>query len=146
MRLYLDCCCYNRLFDDQNQPRIHEEAEAVKQVIESAKANDSILVGSDVLSMEVSRISDKERRDGILRLMERIDVSVPLDDMVQSRGLFLQGISAMHLMDSLHIASAEAGTADVFLTVDDRLYRMCQKIPLTVEVMNPTQFRRERLC
>ena len=33
VRIYLDACCLNRLTDDQNQPRIAAEAEAVEQLL-----------------------------------------------------------------------------------------------------------------
>ena len=33
MQIYLDVCCINRPFDDQNQDRIHLEAEAVISIL-----------------------------------------------------------------------------------------------------------------
>jgi len=46
-------------------------------------------------------------------------------------------------MDSLHIASAEAGHADVLLSTDDRLIRACKKLDLDVRVMNPVSYLAE---
>ena len=48
-------------------------------------------------------------------------------------------------MDSFHVASAEIGQADIFLTVDDKLIKLCRKIPLTVRVMNPLEYIEEVL-
>jgi hypothetical protein len=36
-RIYLDMCCFKRPFDDQRQPRIRREAEAVSTIIEQAE-------------------------------------------------------------------------------------------------------------
>ena len=33
MRIYWDECCLNRLTDDQSQPRVREEAEAIEQIL-----------------------------------------------------------------------------------------------------------------
>lgn len=42
--------------------------------------------------------------------------------------------------DSLHIASAEVGNADVFLTTDDKLEKMAEKLELGTRVINPLRF------
>lgn len=36
MRVYLDICCLKRPFDDQSQPRIHLEAEAVLALLDAS--------------------------------------------------------------------------------------------------------------
>ncbi|MHC5615704.1 MAG: hypothetical protein ACYTXA_33200 [Nostoc sp.] len=42
--------------------------------------------------------------------------------------------------DALHLAFAEAGEADIFLTTDDRLFRKAKQFQniLKIEVENPT--------
>lgn len=42
--------------------------------------------------------------------------------------------------DSLHIASAEEVNADVFLTTDDKLEKMAEKLKLGTRVINPLRF------
>ena len=34
MKVYLDACCLNRPFDDQTQPRVRLEAEAISLILE----------------------------------------------------------------------------------------------------------------
>lgn len=34
--LYLDCCCYNRPYDDMSQPRINYEAEMILSILDLA--------------------------------------------------------------------------------------------------------------
>lgn len=67
IRIYLDCCSYNRLDDDPSQPRIAKEADAVKQILAAVDAGTIELVGSDVLDLEFAQTKDEARR---LRLQE----------------------------------------------------------------------------
>ena len=39
MRLYFDCCCYNRPFDDLSQNRIHDESDAVLSLMNRCRAS-----------------------------------------------------------------------------------------------------------
>ena len=57
----------------------------------------------------------------------------------------LQKLATLHEMDSLHIASAEFGNADIFLSTDDKLLRACNKIKqnLHVNVKNPVSYLAE---
>ena len=43
-------------------------------------------------------------------------------------------------MDSLHVATAEAGEVDAMLTTDDKLIKACSKLNLSVKVINPIVF------
>ena len=65
MRIYLDCCCLQRPFDDQTQPRIKVEAEAVLAILASVQAGDLSLLGSEALHYEVNRIPDEGRRSEV---------------------------------------------------------------------------------
>ena len=64
-------------------------------------------------------------------------------DQIVSLALQLQSELSIQNMDSLHIAAAEIGMADVFLTVDDRLIRSCKGLPLSIRIMNPIDFLKE---
>ena len=52
-------------------------------------------------------------------------------------------VSSIKLFDSLHIASAQAGNADVFLTTDDKLEKMSSKLMLSMRILNPLKFLTE---
>jgi hypothetical protein len=39
MKIYLDACCLNRLFDDQSQARVHLETEAILLIFERGRGN-----------------------------------------------------------------------------------------------------------
>ena len=64
MRLYLDCCCYNRPFDNQTQDRIHDESEAILSILKRCRENmEYIVLGSSILDMEFSKIADKDTNE-----------------------------------------------------------------------------------
>ena len=44
MRIYLDRCCLQRPLDDQTQPRIKVETEAVLEILASVQAGDVLLL------------------------------------------------------------------------------------------------------
>lgn len=65
---------------------------------------------------------------------------IPLDETVVQRGQALQSFG-IQLLDSLHVASAEYGQVDVFLTVDDRLLRQLGRAAtVSVTVDNPVSW------
>ena len=62
MKIYLDCCCFNRPFDDQSQLRIRLEAEAKLKIQEEIRAGNFQLVWSYILDYENSRNPYQERK------------------------------------------------------------------------------------
>jgi hypothetical protein len=54
MKIYLDNCCFNRPFDDQNQVRIRIETEAKLFIQMRVKANELELAWSYILDFENS--------------------------------------------------------------------------------------------
>jgi len=44
--IYLDACCLNRPFDDQSQPRVHLESEAVLIILARLKTREWEWLGS----------------------------------------------------------------------------------------------------
>jgi len=140
MRLYLDCCCYNRPFDDLTQNRIHDESDAVLSILNRSRTDGNIILGSKVLKMEIRKISDIGKQENVKMLYQMASGYVPFSHDIQVRAEQIRQVSSIHNMDSLHIASAEAGKADVFLSTDDKLVRACQKLDLRVRVMNPVSY------
>ena len=135
-KVYLDTSGFKRPFDDQSQPRIALETEAVVTILAMAQAGEIVLIGSPVLRYENSRNPSAERRQWTERALQICRQQQPLNAAVQSRARELerQGIKPL---DALHVASAEAAQADHLITCDDRLVR---KSPGTLCFLNPTQF------
>lgn len=146
MRLYFDCCCYNRPFEDQSQNRIHDESDAILSLINRCQKDKlGIILGSTVLKMEIDQISDPAKKVKVLSLSKAISENIVYNDIIKKRAIEIQALTSIHEMDSLHIASAEFGNADIFISTDDKLLKSCQKIKtrLKVRVKNPVSFLAE---
>jgi predicted nucleic acid-binding protein len=138
VRIYLDACCLNRPFDDQTQARIHLEAEAVLTILSRFVTGDWEWLGSEVIDLEIGRTPDPERRRRVRLLASHAHevIHVRQAEIQRARQLEAWGISAF---DALHVACAESGGADAFLTTDDRLLsRLIEHAgELSVRVENP---------
>lgn len=62
MKIYLDTCSINRIFDDQSQPRIFLESSAMITIFAMIEIKSFSLVSSEVLRFENSRNPFEERR------------------------------------------------------------------------------------
>ena len=144
MRLYLDACCLNRLTDDQSQARVRNEAEAVEGILRLVRAGQATWVSSTALEIEISRNPDGERRRDVAALLAFSNEVVVPRSRAAERGTFLQELG-FGTFDALHLASAEQGQADVFLTTDDDLLRRAGRYrnELHVRVQNPVSWYRE---
>lgn len=139
MRLYFDCCCYNRPFDDQGQQRVHDETEAILSLITRARAGEHMIIGSTVLQMEIDNIKDTLKHEKVMALYGVATECVSYTQAILQRAQKLATLATIHRMDALHIASAETGGADIFITTDDKLLRACAGLALSVRVMNPVK-------
>lgn len=145
MNIYLDNCCYNRPFDDQTQERIHLESEAILTILQQGQSGKYKIVGSDVLELEMERMHDIVKKQRVKDLYKVSDIRILYTKEIKERSEEIMNQSKIKTFDSLHIATAEAGKADVMLTTDDKLERMAQKLELKVKVMNPLKFAWEVL-
>ncbi len=141
MLVYLDTCCLNRPYDDQSQTRIQMETAAILAVMQRVVDGQVSLSHSQVLAFEVNRIPEEIRREGILNFFGYCSDFQMLAEAVETRGTLLHSLGFKR-MDALHLASAEALKADIFLTTDDRFAacatRSMQHISLAV--INPIPF------
>ncbi|MBR8838224.1 MAG: PIN domain-containing protein [Stigonema ocellatum SAG 48.90 = DSM 106950] len=142
--IYLDVCCFNRSFDVQIQERVRLETEAISLILERCEAGEWELLTSEVIDVELAQVTDLERKQGIEILTSLSKTKVKLNENIQSRATFLQSLG-IKLFDSLHIACAETGRADIMLTVDYRLLRKTTSYQreLTVVVANPVTWLME---
>lgn len=144
MKIYFDACCLNRLTDDHSQERILREAEAIEALIGLAASEPNIWVGSFVLEAELSRNPDSDRREDAEALLTFVKQVVKLDDAIVVRARELQ-TAGFPEFDALHLACAEAGQVNIFLTTDDRLIRTARRASskLAIRVLNPVSFWEE---
>ena len=140
MIIYLDNCCYNRPFDDQTQERIHLESEVILTVLKMGQMKRAVIAGSDILELEMRRMQDENKKRKVLDLYRVAGMHIQYTEKIKSRSAEIISVSKIRVFDSLHIASAEEAKADVFLTTDDKLEKMAEKLELGTRVVNPLRF------
>ncbi len=143
MRIYLDVCCLNRPFDDQTQDRIRIESEAVLTILNRCLSGEWQLVGSEVVDFEISKIPDEDRKQSVSILTGLVGYKTIVDEAMKKRAVELQSLG-FKPFDALHIACAESGDVDVFLTTDDALsqktLRRNKNKVIKVRVANPLKW------
>ena len=135
--IYLDTSAYNRPFDDQTQPKIFLETQAVSIILQMIETGDIQLIGSLVLEYENSRNPSLINQAAMNRYLQMAELRQEVNEEIRQRAKQLEhnGVKAM---DALHVACAEAAGSDHFITCDKRLINRCQS--LTMKVLNPVDF------
>ena len=138
-RLYLDTCVYNRLFDDQSQPRIWLETLAFSVIVQMIEDKTVVLVASSVVSYENSVSSDAVARNWVTRCTALACENQFVDVRIRERAeeLEREGFKAL---DALHLACAEAAGCDYFVTCDDRLMKRYRRRRRALKICNPVEF------
>jgi len=138
-KIYLDVCCLNRTLDDLEQSRIRLEAEAVTEIIQNCEDGKWILMNSDVIEFEVSQHPDSSKQEQVNSILNVANIYIQSNEDIELRAEALMKLN-FKFQDALHLAFAEAGDADIFLTTDDRLLRKAKqyKDTLKIEAENPT--------
>ncbi len=143
-KIYLDTCCLSRLFDPSTQTRVAQEAEAVNHILTYCFSGHWYWIASDVLLDEVNRTPDLEERTQIKTWLTFADWTVHIGADEISRGIQLEALGFKE-RDALHLACAESGEVNFFLTTDDRLLRRAKRYRnrLHIHVENPYTWLRE---
>lgn len=141
MRIYFDVCCLNRPFDDQMQIRIHLEAEAILSIFNYSRKAGWIVIGSDAIDYEISKMPDDDKRLMVQILSTVRDAHVRIDAVVEKRAVEIKRLG-LKTLDALHVACAEKAKAEILLTTDDNFLRKAAKNKgmLRVKVENPLQW------
>lgn len=144
MKIYLDVCCLNRPFDDAAQDRVRIESEAVLTILSRCQSAEWILLSSEVVDIEISKIPDDERMWKVSFLSSISQSYIVVDKDVKERAMELSEFN-FKSFDALHIACAEKGGADVLLTTDDSLLNKAsqQADALKVRLENPVTWLME---
>ena len=127
MRIYLDMCCFNRPYDNQGSARIRLETEAKLLLQQKIKDTECDLVWPAALDFEGSKNPYEEHRHAIQQWRTLAVSVVMADHSVVSEALKLSEHGVGHY-DALHVASAMAGKADLFVTTDDRLIKKMRNV------------------
>ena len=139
MKIYLDCCCLQRPFDDKSQPRVSVEAEAILVVLALCESDYLKLISSDALLLEINQIPDQVRKEDALKILNLAKKTVELTSEIETlaRGFGDYGIKAL---DALHLAFASFSKVDYFCTCDDKFLRKAKRVSkLNTKVASPTE-------
>jgi len=119
-RLYLDNCCFNRPFDNQEQLKIKLETEAKLYIQKAILIGKYELVWSYILEFENDKNPYKDRRNAIYDWKKYATVFCLENNKIitYAETLFRKGIK---VKDALHIACAVNANADFFITTDKKL-------------------------
>ncbi len=146
MKIYFDACCLNRPFDDQRQPRVRLESEAISLILEKLHQREWEWIGSDILLYELGQTADSERKGRLLLLAGQSHQVVETTEeiLIQAEKLETSGFDAY---DAIHLASAEHAKVDFFLTTDDKMQKIANRngIIFSFVVVNPVKWLEEEL-
>jgi len=144
IKVYLDNCVYNRPFDNQSDERIFIEARAFYIIIKWIEEGKIASINSHALEYENSLTSDPDRRMRVKTYLGIAKEYVKLSDSLIKRANEIISLGIRD-MDSFHVAMAEEGKADYFVTCDDSVISKAKKFQesLKVKVCSVLEFLEE---
>lgn len=139
LNIYLDNCCYNRPYDNQEQIRIYIESQAklyIQQKIKEKKLN---LIVSYILLYENSQNKYNHKKMAIEKFInEYASIYLTEKNKEEVQDIALSIIkSGIKEMDALHIASAILAKSDYFITTDDKILKYND---YRIKILSPCDF------
>jgi len=138
MRIYLDNCCFNRPYDDQNQFKIKIESEAKLIIQEKIKNKELDLIWSFILDYENSRNIDKLKQHEIYQFEKYSKEYFPGYETTLGGAEILMKMG-FKKMDALHLISAIQSKCNYFITTDKRILNKDELIS-ELKIINPVEF------
>ncbi|MEZ4525174.1 MAG: hypothetical protein R2941_04565 [Desulfobacterales bacterium] len=138
IRVYLDNCCYNRPFDDQEQIIIRLESEAKMEIQSKVKNGEIELVWSFMLDYENSQNIDFEKKTKIFEWEKYAETYfIGTEKTAEIANTFVQkGIKGK---DAVHLACAAESACDYFITTDKGIVKKRNLIK-EIEIINPLEY------
>jgi predicted nucleic acid-binding protein len=133
----LDTSVYNRLFDDQTQPKIFLETQAIVLILQMLESDLIELVNSSVLEYENSKNPLPIKQQAMTRYLEMASIRKNVDGEIKQRAEQLEQ-DGLKAIDALHVACAESTNCGYFVTCDKRLINRYQGN--LIRVLNPVDF------
>lgn len=136
--VYLDNCCFNRPFDDQNQLKVRLESEAKLEIQSRIKNGQMRLAWSFVLDYEVRNNPALDRREPIEKWAKLASTTVTPLSTIKEQAEQFQAIG-IKPMDALHLACAAHAGCDFFFTTDKGILKK-RALVANPTIMNPVDF------
>ena len=145
MKIYMDNCCFNRIFDDRTNPKIYLERNSVMIILELVEKGVFKLYGSQMLAYEINSTSDVVKREKLKMIYSLCSEDIFVDEEVVERSVIIRQGSNIRTKDSIHLACCECAKLDVLLTVDRKFKNNANRLPAKIKVMEPTEWLMEVL-
>ena len=146
MRIYLDNCCYNRPFDDQNQLSVRLETEAKLRIQYLMRLGIVEYVWSKVLDYELGQSPFFDDEGKIADWSDWAVVYVDVNPQITARGAEIMRHKVKR-MDALHLACALAAGCDWFLTTDRGILKKFQNwVPCGLQIPWTSSWRKDSGC
>lgn len=136
MKIYLDNSAYNRIFDDQSQPRIYFEASAMLLIFFFIEKGNLILVSSDAVNYENQVNPFEKRKMFVENASSRARFFQQVEKKTLKRAREIEQLTSTG-MDALHLVCAEEQSVDTFITWDDNIIK---KYSDKIIVQTPVKF------
>lgn len=137
MKLYLDTSALNRPFDDQSQPKISLETQAISFILQAIHNGQLELINSAALEYENSRNTNPERQAAVSHYLQLAQHIQLVDKAISQRATELEN-RGIKPLDALHLACAEHAGCDCFITCDKRLLNRYKSEKIST--INPIDF------
>jgi predicted nucleic acid-binding protein len=109
-------------------------------IVNRCEYTDWQLINSDAIAQEIQQTPDLDKQRKLDRILSIAKTYIVMTHQIEQRAeqLIKKGFK---IFDALHIACAESGNVDIFLTTDDRLLRRARgDTEITVDIENPVQW------
>ncbi|HKQ03650.1 MAG TPA: PIN domain-containing protein [Blastocatellia bacterium] len=144
IRIYLDYNGFQRGFDDPQHVRIQMEALACQEIFNRAAHGEVELVWSFMHQDESLQCPFPDRQLEAFRLASLCRVRIGPEEAIYNLAQSYIQQGAVSAKDAIHLACAIHTGAEVFLTWDDKLLKQAARLGLTMRVLNPVDFIRQR--
>jgi len=138
-KIYLDNCCYNRPFDNQEQMKIRLETEAKLYIQANIRNGKYSLCWSLMLDYENGKNPYEEKRSMIVPWKKIANDFCPVSETILLRGKEIMKFGVKN-EDALHIACAMERHCKYYITTDGKL---TNKRIHGITIINPIDFVRE---
>lgn len=102
-------------------------------IVKHIEAKEWGWTSSEVVTFEIQQTPNPERRAEVLLLATHADTEVSLTAVMTRRAETFEQMG-FKAYDALHLACAEAEQVDVFLTTDDKVIKIAQRLHVDVKV------------
>ncbi len=140
MKIYLDNCCYNRIFDDRSNSQIYFERNSVMLILELVEKASVELVGSEMLIKEMNEVNDSYKKSLLQMMYGLCSEEIRVNSAILDRAEEIRHSANVKYKDSIHLACAETAKADALLTTDKKFINNANRIRIGTRIMNPNQW------